>query len=249
MSKPSCFCHNYQAIAGHMYSINHICIPGGFLVAAFCLHLQPRLSASLPPATPLFNTILSLRGQLTLHGGPFSCQCHIIQLRLGTDDHPALACKVEVGRCDPHKDFAQQLARRVPDLHPVTNTAINVALGVTVDSVLEEMLVQRQYRDSLNIRNNMVVLAQVWRSTYWYSWCYSREELAVCKGSVVEDGVLVAIGGKSAHSGAGKGETGRRWASSLHRCWRCHVVPEIRVLGSGICDICIGSIGRECDAY
>ena len=32
--------------------------------------------------------------------------------------------------------------------------------------VLEEMLVQRQYRDNLNIRNNLIALAQVWRATY-----------------------------------------------------------------------------------
>jgi hypothetical protein len=73
--------------------------------------------------------------ELILRIRPLCRQRHIVQLRLRSDDHPALAREAEVGGEPAEVDLAQQRAGLVPHVHAVAHAGVDVAVGVTVDSV------------------------------------------------------------------------------------------------------------------
>ena len=58
----------------------------------------------------------------------------VVELRLTGNDQAAATDKLEVGSSPASVNLANQLARRVPDVDTITNTGVDVALAIGVDT-------------------------------------------------------------------------------------------------------------------
>jgi hypothetical protein len=65
---------------------------------------------------------------------PFRAKSRIVKLGLGTNDHPTLTSELEIGSGHTQVNLSDELSRRVPDMHTITTTSIDVSLGVTMDT-------------------------------------------------------------------------------------------------------------------
>lgn len=72
---------------------------------------------------------------LPIRDPPGRVERGVEQLGLGTDDHPALARKLEVRTGAPQVNLAKELARGVPDLDAVAAARVDVAVAVGVHAV------------------------------------------------------------------------------------------------------------------
>jgi hypothetical protein len=95
-----------------------------------------------------------LRWQLALDYCSLGRQRGIIELRLGTNDHPAFPRKVEVRRRGAQEDLAQQRARGTVDDNTVPYARIDCSIGVAVDSVRDA---RRNIREKFAVRPRSVI--------------------------------------------------------------------------------------------
>jgi hypothetical protein len=67
----------------------------------------------------------------------FGSKGHVVQFRLGANDHSTLTGELEVGAGGSQVDFPNELTGRVPDMYSVSTSGVYVALGIAVNPIWE----------------------------------------------------------------------------------------------------------------
>lgn len=185
------------------------------------VHSLPR-SSTLQPAAVSSLTIPSRSRPasiLILRIRPLRRQRSVKQLRLGADDHTALAREAEVRGGGAQPDLAQQLAGGVEDVHAVATAGVHVALRVAVDAVGDA---------GGNVREGFPIVK------------------AAVVGDLV---AVAAWGGMFSWVRVGWVDRWWGKRRDLHGRWSGGVDAEVRVLRSGVGDVGVRGVGGERDAW
>jgi len=109
----------------HCPASEHYCLQPGQLFSR--LQTAPTASEETPTPASRPSQVLLDEGALGSHRG-------VVEVGLAGDDDAASADELEVGRRPARVDLADQLARRVEDLHAVAHAGVEVTLGVGVET-------------------------------------------------------------------------------------------------------------------